>query len=275
MTYINLSGYAFIKLNNLEDLKGRLKTYCRNLGLKGTILLSQEGINVFIAGTREIVETFNNSLAEFQLPRLHFKESPSDALPFKRMLVKIKSEIITMGVDHIDPEQHPAPYISPETLKEWYETGKAFIILDTRNDYEVKCGKFKNAVDFNITQFTDFPRACETLPPEWKDKPIVTYCTGGIRCEKAAPFLQSIGYENVYQLEGGILNYFERCQNDHYDGECFVFDKRIAVGSDLNESTTVQCFQCRMPVTKAEQNSPDYKVGEFCPSCVKSDKACL
>lgn len=270
MEYLNLSGYKFKKLTNLETLRTALKDHCRQIGLKGTILLSHEGINAFVAGTPETIETFKNSLVEFDLPELTFKVSPSQEIPFKRMLVKIKPEIISMGQDHIDAENQPAPYISPETLKSWYDTDKDFIILDTRNDYETHLGKFKNAVDLNIDHFRVFPQACQQLPEEWKNKPIVTYCTGGIRCEKAAPYLQTLGFKDVYQLDGGILNYFEKCEQAHFEGECFVFDKRIAVDSTLEETATVQCYQCRMPVTPEEQQGSQYRIHEYCPSCFHS-----
>lgn len=272
MEYLNLSGYKFKKLTNLETLRTTLKDHCRQIGLKGTILLSDEGINAFVAGTPEVIEAFQNSLTEFNLPELTFKVSPSQEIPFKRMLVKIKPEIISMGQDNIDAENQPAPYLSPETLKSWYDTDKEFIILDTRNDYETHLGKFKNAVDLNIDHFRVFPEACQNLPEEWKNKPVVTYCTGGIRCEKAAPYLQTLGFKDVYQLDGGILNYFEKCEQAHFEGECFVFDKRIAVDSTLEETATVQCYQCRMPVTpKAQQEGP-YRIHEYCPSCFNASK---
>lgn len=270
MEYINLSGYKFKKLTNLEALRTSLKDYYRSIGLKGTILLSHEGINVFVAGTHEVIETFKSSLTEFNLPPISFKASPSNEIPFKRMLVKIKPEIISMGEENIDPENKPAPYLSPQELKEWYDAGKDFIILDTRNDYEVHLGKFKNAVDLNIDHFRVFPKACKALPQEWKNKPIVTYCTGGIRCEKAASYLQTLGFDEVYQLDGGILNYFETCDKAHFEGECFVFDKRIAVNNTLEETPTVQCYKCRMPVTPAEQQSDKYRIHEYCPSCFES-----
>ncbi|MGE4348774.1 MAG: rhodanese-related sulfurtransferase [Candidatus Berkiella sp.] len=267
MEYLNLSGYQFKKLTNLETLREDLKHYCREIGLKGSILLSHEGINAFVAGPQEVIDRFQASLERFNLPKLNFKISYSDNIPFKRMLVKIKPEIISMGEKDIDPEMHPAPYISPETLKQWIDEDKDIVILDTRNDYEVHLGKFKNAVDLNIDHFRKFPAACQNLPSEWKNKPIVTYCTGGIRCEKAAPYLQSLGFNDVYQLDGGILSYFEKCDKAHFEGECFVFDKRIAVDNTLAETSTIQCYKCRMPITAEQQQSEHYRLNEYCPSC--------
>lgn len=267
MHYINLSGYKFHELDDLTNLRESLRSFCRSLGLKGTILLSEEGINAFVSGTRDIIDTFKASLTDFGLPPMEFKESPSTNAPFTRMLVKIKSEIIAMGQPQIKPSRAPAPYVSAKTFKEWIESGKDMIILDTRNDYEWHLGKFKNAVTLDIDHFRAFPDAVSAFPEEWKEKTIVTFCTGGIRCEKAAPFMIAMGFKNVYQLEGGILKYFEECRKDHYEGECFVFDKRVAVNDALEETTTVQCFRCRMPVIPELQSSEKYKINEYCPSC--------
>ncbi len=232
-TYINISGYKFTQLTNLEALQENLKTHCLALGLKGTILLSTEGINVFLCAKPAAIKNFIDYLPESGLPSITFKESQSPKVPFKRMLVKIKSEIITMGVPEISPITHPAPHLAPTTFKHWLDEGKKLVILDTRNDYEVQLGKFANALDLHIQNFHDFPDAIAQLPDEYKKLPIVTYCTGGIRCEKAAPLLKANGFQEVYQLEGGILKYFEECGSAHYTGDCFVFDNRVTLNAQL------------------------------------------
>lgn len=267
MQYQNLSGYLFTKLNNLEDLQNNLKTQCRTAGLKGTILVSHEGINVFVAGNDAVIEAFKLILKAHQIPEIEFKISYSESIPFKRMLVKIKPEIITMGKPEINPTLHPAPYVSAQEFKRWLQDGRDLVILDTRNDYEIHVGKFKNAIDLNIDHFRQFPDACQRLPEDYKNKTVVTYCTGGIRCEKAAPYMQSIGFKHVYQLEGGIVKYLEECGKDFFEGECFVFDKRIAIDHTLHETQTVQCFKCRMPVTPEEQQSERYMENAYCPNC--------
>lgn len=267
MAVLNLSGYLFTSLSELPQLRETLKQQCREIGLKGTILLSDEGINIFVAGTQSVVDQFYTVLKQLPLPEIEFKISYSEDIPFKRMLVKIKPEIISMGHPEVNPAIQHAPYVSAKTFKKWLDEGKELVIIDTRNDYEVRCGKFHNAIAFDIDHFRQFPQACDSLSNELKDKTIVTYCTGGIRCEKAAPFLQSLGFKDVYQLEGGIVKYFEECGQTHYQGECFVFDKRIAVDHTLQESDTVQCFKCRMPVTATEQQSSQYQEHISCPSC--------
>ncbi len=273
MSYINISGYKFINLVDLEDLQNNLKAQCQALELKGTILLSPGGINAFLSGTRLAIDSFYEYLPTTGLPTIAFKESTSIEAPFKFMRVKIKSEIVTMGVPDINVAQKPAPSIAPVVFKQWIEEGKEMIILDTRNDYEVQLGSFKNATHLNIKNFRSFPNAAKTLPPDYKNKTIVTFCTGGIRCEKAAPLLISEGFQDVYQLDGGILKYLEECGQSYFEGECFVFDKRIAIDGELQETNTVQCHGCRHPVSEQAQLSPHYIEGKSCPLCV-GDKAC-
>jgi len=234
MNYINTSGYKFLNLTDLLSIQAELKSQSLALELKGTILISEEGINVCVCGSRTAIESFYTFLSP-RFPDIDFKESISDHQPFKQMLIKIKPEIITFGQLGISPITNPAPNIAPETLKQWLDDGKEMLILDTRNDYEVQIGKFKNAMTLDIQNFRDFATAVEQLPENYKNMPIVTYCTGGIRCEKAAPFLMNVGFKEVYQLEGGILKYLKICGNAHYEGACFVFDKRIAVDCHLKE----------------------------------------
>jgi len=153
-------------------------------------------------------------------------------------------------------------------VRQWLDEGREVLLLDTRNRFEVGLGTFKGAADLKITSFSQFPQATEPLLEKWKDKPIVSFCTGGIRCEKAAPLLLKQGFRQVWQLDGGILKYFERCGGAHYEGECFVFDKRVALGPDLEPTGTAQCYACQAVLTPAEQQSPDYVFGEHCPHCV-------
>jgi UPF0176 protein len=266
--YINISGYKFIELTNLEEIKAKLKPFCIDLGLKGTVLLANEGANIFVSGTKDCIDIFTRSLPDFGLPSITFKESPSEAQPFKRMLVKIKAEIIAMGQPQIKPELHPAPYLDVKTFAKWIKEKKDMVVLDTRNDYEIHLGKFKDAIDLNVHNFNDFPEAVDNMSEEFKSKPVVTYCTGGIRCEKAAPYMIQAGFKEVYQLDGGILKYFEECGNEGWEGECFVFDKRVGVNTDLNETSTIQCFACRKPLLESEAKSEHYKLGESCHNCI-------
>ena len=266
--FINIAAYLFASLTNLEERRKTLRSLCHNLALRGTIILSPEGINLFVAGTRANIDTFLWELrADPQLADIPVKESLSDHQPFERMLIKIKDEIIAFGVDGIAPQEYTSKRIMPQELKEWLDSGKSVTLLDTRNDYEVELGTFESAIPIGVNHFRDFPEAVDKLPVEMKQQPIVTFCTGGIRCEKAAPYLESRGFTNVYQLDGGILKYFEDCGGEHYNGDCFVFDRRVAVDSSLEETETTVCFTCLAPVTPEEQQLDSYVPGKFCLHC--------
>lgn len=230
-------------------------------------MLSPEGINFFVAGRRANVEALLIEVRSIPgLADLTPKESASAEQPYNRMLVKIKKEIIAFGVAGIDPARQPAAKLSPRTLKQWLDEGRAITLLDTRNDYEIRLGTFRGAVAAGIDHFRDFPEAVRRLPPAVKDRPIVMFCTGGIRCEKAGPFMAREGYD-VFQLDGGILKYFEECGGAHYDGECFVFDRRVSLDPNLQETKSVMCFACQMPLTEEDQKDPHYVPDVSCGHC--------
>ena len=266
--FTNYSAYKFTPLDALPELRARLQAVANAGGLRGTILLSTEGINLFVAGERAAVDTL---LAEVRTVRgledLMPKESESDERPFNRMLVKIKKEIIAFGIEGIDPARRPTAKLSASLLKQWLDEGRPVTLLDTRNDYEVRMGTFRGAVRAGIDHFREFPEAVRKLPPELKERPIVMFCTGGIRCEKAGPFMEREGFQNVHQLDGGILKYFEECGGAHYDGECFVFDRRVGVDPQLRETDSVLCFNCQMPLKGEEQRHPHYVPDISCPHC--------
>ena len=267
----NIAAYKFAPLDHLKERRAHLLARCKEWNLKGTILLSTEGINLFVAGRPDSVQ---NLIAELRaipgLADLPLKVSESEHQPFNRMLVRIKKEIIAFGVEGIDPGRYTSPRISPAKLKQWLDEGRPVTLLDTRNDYEVKLGTFKNAVPAGIDHFRDFPEAVAKLPDHLKDQPIVTFCTGGIRCEKAAPFMEKAGFKNIFQLDGGILKYFEECGGAHYDGECFVFDQRVGVDPSLHETESDQCFVCLTPLNADDQKDPRYVAGQSCSYCFKT-----
>jgi UPF0176 protein len=266
---INLSCYKFAPLEGLEALRESLREAAKAHELKGTILLAPEGINFFLAGTRpQLAAVLELIRAVPGLADIAPKESPSSAQPFKRMLVKIKQEIIAFGVEGVDPARRPSAKISAKELKRWLDEGRPVTLLDTRNDYEVRMGTFKGAVVPRIWNFRDFPAAVAKLPAELKAQPVVMFCTGGIRCEKAGPFMAMQGYTDILQLDGGILKYFEEVGGAHYDGECFVFDERVGVGPDLRETGSVICFNCQMPLTVEDQRRTDYVYEQTCRHCV-------
>ena len=266
--FTNIAAYRFAALSDLKPLRERLAALCKDGNLRGTILLSTEGVNLFVAGDKSSIELL---LAELRaipgLEDLKAKYSESEHQPFRRMLVKIKKEIISFGVEGVDPVRKPSPKLAPQELKRWLDEGRPITLLDTRNDYEIKLGTFRNARTVGIDQFREFPGAVATLPEELKHQPIVMFCTGGIRCEKAGPFMEMQGYEQIYQLDGGILKYFEECGAAHYEGECFVFDDRVGLDPTLDESSTVQCYACQSPLTAEEQADPRYVVKVSCPFC--------
>jgi len=265
---INISTYKFTPLGDLPALKTRLLELSLKVGLKGTLLLSEEGINIFVAGTREQLDPV---LVEIRaIPGLEdFKpmESVSDRQPYNRMLVKIKKEIIAFGIEGINPARHTSAKLSAKTLKQWLDEGRPVTLLDTRNDYEIHMGTFRGAMPARIEHFREFPEAVRKLPDELKEQPIVMFCTGGIRCEKAGPFMEQAGFKNVHQLDGGILKYFEECGGAHYDGECFVFDRRVGVDPALRETNSVLCFACQMPLKEEEQRHPHYVPDVSCHHC--------
>ena len=269
----NISCYLFATLTDLKELRTRLLAFCKERGLRGTILLSTEGVNLFIAGPRADVDSLVDLLRAIPgLEKLAPKYSLSDEQPFRRMLVRIKKEIIAFGVEGIEPAKYTSPRLLPRELKQWLDEGRPVVLFDTRNDYEVKLGTFKNAIPARIDHFREFPAAVAKLPPELKNAPVVTFCTGGIRCEKAAPFMEKAGFEQVWQLEGGILKYFEECGSAHYDGECFVFDQRVGLNPELGETESAQCFVCQTPLTAEDQADSRYAEHVSCPYCFKTSE---
>lgn len=268
----NISCYLFAHLSELKTLRAELLAACKARGLKGTILLSLEGINLFVAGPRESIDEVVAIIRAVPgLGALAPKYSESDEQPFNRMLVRIKKEIIAFGVEGINPATRTSPKLKAAELKRWLDEGKPVTLFDTRNDYEVKLGTFKGAVTAGIDSFRDFPQAVAKLPDDLKDQPVVMFCTGGIRCEKAGPYMEREGFKEIYQLDGGILKYFEEVGGDHYDGECFVFDQRVGVDPALRESESTQCYNCQTPLTAEEQEHPHYQPPESCPHCYVSD----
>ena len=271
-TYVNIAGYRFIDLPDRDELRTPFTEICLELELKGTVLLSPNGINFFVAGTHEAVEQYVSFLEtdnRFQDIPLHI--SYSEYQPFKRMLVRLKNEIISLGMDEIRPSERTGQYIQPKEFKKWLDEGKEIIILDTRNDYELRVGTFENAIDLDIKSFREFPEASKKLDQD-KTTPVVMFCTGGIRCEKASVVMENQGWENVYQIKGGILGYFKECGGAHWNGDCFVFDKRVAVNPKLEESDHVLCFECRNPLSVEEQKSKDYVIEQYCPYCIEKKK---
>ena len=272
-SYVNIAAYKFITLDNLEEMRPLYQAVCAEQRLKGTILLTPEGINMFLSGLRENIDAYLAWVrSDARLADLEVKESLSAEQSHKRMLVKIKQEIITMRMPLIKPELGRAPSVDAHTLKRWLDQGhdddgKPVVMMETRNAFEVDVGTFNNTLDYRIDKFTEFPAVAAAHKDELQDKTVVTFCTGGIRCEKAAIHMKEIGYDSVYQLDGGILKYFEEVGGAHYNGDCFVFDYRTALNPQLQPTETVQCFVCRAVVTPRQQLAPEYVYEVSCPHC--------
>ena len=237
---LNIAAYLFVTLDGLTELRSKMLDECHARELKGTILLTGEGINLFLAGQPEQLRGFLNWLrADPRFAPLEAKESWSDEQPFKKMLIKLKKEIIRMNHPSVQPEKGRAHFITPKKLQAWLDRGtddlgRPVVMIDTRNAFEVEYGTFENALHFNIEKFTEFPQAISAHKEALADKTLVSFCTGGIRCEKSGLYMREIGIEHSYQLEGGILKYFEEVGAAHYQGACFVFDEREALEPSLD-----------------------------------------
>tara|TARA_E500000178_G_scaffold155927_1_gene155705 strand:+ start:948 stop:1784 length:837 start_codon:yes stop_codon:yes gene_type:complete len=267
---VNIAGYKFEPLDNEIDLIPIYQQKCDELLLKGTMLISKNGINFSVAGTQKATDSFIDFIEkDNRFLNIPLKVTYSETQPFRRMKVRLKKEIISLGRKDINPREMTGEKISPEALKNILDRKEEVLVLDTRNEYETRVGKFENAIDLNLDTFRDFPKAIESLPEEYKDKQIVMYCTGGIRCEKASAVMMKAGFADVKQLEGGVLDYFKETGGAYWEGDCFVFDERVALDTELNETDYIYCYICREPLSAEEKASPDFKINEYCPYCVK------
>lgn len=261
--------YKFVSLEDFETIRQPLLDVMLDNEVKGTLLLAEEGINGTIAGSREAIDTVLSWIkSDSRLAQLDTKESFDQTMPFYRTKVKLKKEIVTMGVEGIDPKEVVGTYVKP---KDWNEliSDPDVLLVDTRNDYEVGIGTFKGAINPKTETFRDFPEYVkQNLDPE-KHKKVAMFCTGGIRCEKSTAYLKEQGFDNVFHLEGGILKYLEEvdANNSLWEGECFVFDNRVAVDHGLRKGQYDQCHACRMPITEEEMQHEKYEKGVSCPHC--------
>jgi UPF0176 protein len=261
--------YKFVALPDFHELREPLLEDCIVGGVKGTLLLAHEGINGTIAGTKEGVDKVLLYLrADPRMAGLEHKESYDDHMPFYRMKVKLKKEIVTMGVEDIDPNKIVGTYVKPQDWNALIEDPEV-VLIDTRNDYEVGIGTFSGAVDPQTTTFREFPAYVRDNYDPKKNKKVAMFCTGGIRCEKASAFMLKEGFEEVYHLQGGILKYLEEVpeQESTWEGECFVFDNRVAVNHKLEKGQYDQCYGCRHPITEQDKISEKYLKGVCCPGC--------
>ncbi len=261
--------YRFVRLDDFRDLRDPLQQVMEQHGVSGTLLLAGEGINGTVAGTRAAIDALLAWLQrDSRLAGLEFKESVTDRPPFKRSRVKLKKEIVTMGVADIDPNRVAGTYVSPSDWNALINDPDV-LLVDTRNDYEVRVGTFRNAINPGTATFREFPDFVhEQLDPA-RHRKVAMFCTGGIRCEKSTAYLKQQGFSEVYHLQGGILKYLEEvpAQESLWQGECFVFDERVTVDHSLQKGSFEQCHACRMPISASDMASDDYRPGVSCPHC--------
>ena len=262
--------YKFVRLENFEELRQPLQQTMEDNGVKGTLLLANEGINGTVAGSREGIDALLNWLKlDERLADIVYKESFDEVMPFYRTKVKLKKEIVTMGVEGIDPREVVGTYVKPKDWNALIQDPEVFVV-DTRNDYEIEIGTFEGAVNPNTETFREFPDYVAKNMDPAKHKKVAMFCTGGIRCEKSTAFMKEQGFEEVYHLEGGILKYLEEVPEEEttWQGDCFVFDNRVAVNHKLEKSIYDQCYACRMPITEEDKQSEHYVMGISCHHCV-------
>lgn len=261
--------YKFVQLQDCATLRDSLQARCEQLQIKGTLLLAPEGINGTVAGSRASIDTLLQHLrSDSRLADLEHKESPTEHMPFGRMKVRIKREIVTLGHPEADPSRQVGVYVEPADWNRLIRDPDV-LVIDTRNEYEYAIGSFAGAIDPGTSSFREFPNFVNNHLADARSRKIATFCTGGIRCEKATAFLLEQGFDEVYHLKGGILKYLEQIpQKDSlWQGDCFVFDERVSVGHGLQPGDAVLCPRCGWAVSAAQRSSPHYRAGEYCPHC--------
>lgn len=261
--------YKFVSLPDYKEIQPRLLDLCRNHGIKGTLLLAEEGINGTVAGTRSAIDALNVFFkSDTRFHDLEYKESYATKMPFYRLKVRLKKEIVTLGIPEVDPNKEVGTYLNAQQWNELLQDPD-IILVDTRNDYEYEIGTFKGALNPNTKTFREFPDYITKNFDPSKNKKVAMFCTGGIRCEKASSYMLLKGYEEVYHLKGGILKYLEEMEpaNSLWEGECFVFDNRTAIAHGLEEGVSEMCYGCRWPISPEDKKSEYYQEGVHCPKC--------
>ena len=266
--YKVISFYEFINLNKIEQLKFELNDFLKRKKAKGTILIATEGVNGTISIKKDHSLKFKNFINKILNKKIFFKVQNHFEHVFLRLKIKIKPEIIRMGQKNIHPNLNTGLHVDSD---EWDKliTDKQTILIDTRNNYESKIGTFKGSILVNSSNFTEFPKWVKKNEKKIKNKKVAMFCTGGVRCEKASSYLKKNGFKNVFQLEGGIISYFQQTKNKskNWIGECFVFDERVSITENLSKGNYDQCFACRTPINEKDKNSKMFKKGISCPNC--------
>jgi UPF0176 protein len=264
--------YKFVSLPDYCQIQPLLKEFCKLHEITGTLLLAEEGINGTVAGSQSAIQALKNWFKNDQrFDGLEYKESVAEKSPFYRLKVKLKKEIVTLGVPNVNPAIQAGTYVEANDWNQLIQNPNV-LVVDTRNDYEIRIGAFQGAVNPKTNCFTEFPQVVQAQFNPKTHKKVAMYCTGGIRCEKASAYMLSQGFEEVYHLKGGILKYLETVSAEEslWQGDCFVFDQRVAVNHDLDKSDYSMCHGCRMPLSAEERASEEYELGVSCPHCIGS-----
>ena len=265
------SFYRFTKVHKKNQIKDLLLRFCKDMEIKGTILLADEGVNGVITGKKKVLEDILKYIRELlHIRNIELKINNSDTMPFNKFKIRLKKEIVSLGKVNIDVNKFKGKYLKPDDWNKFISE-KDTKVIDVRNIYEINIGKFRHAINPNTNNFREFPNIVKKLNLK-KDDKIAMYCTGGIRCEKASAYLKINGFHNVNQLKGGVINYLEYHYKEKkrslWKGECFVFDKRVSINKKLNKGSYDQCYGCRHPITQKEKSSKHYKKGVYCPYCI-------
>jgi len=259
--FINISGYRFTPINNLDQALENFNSLCADLALMGSIYIASEGINMGLSGNILDIQTFRRRLQEHTaFKNIRFHELYSTQMPYKKMTIKTRTELVPIEDSSIKVGDFNHQYLAPQELKQWLDEGRDFILLDMRNDFEFQLGTFDSATQLDLRRFRKLQTKNEQIQELPKDKPIVTFCTGGIRCEKAGPYLEKQGLDNVYQLHGGIIEYLRQTKGAHWHGNCFVFDERVSINHELAAQHFNLCVDCQLILKDDEQ--------EICKSCL-------
>jgi len=259
--FINISGYRFTPINNLDQALENFNSLCADLALMGSIYIASEGINMGLSGNILDIQTFRRRLQEHTaFKNIRFHELYSTQMPYKKMTIKTRTELVPIEDSSIKVGDFDHQYLAPQELKQWLDEGRDFILLDMRNDFEFQLGTFDSATQLDLRRFRKLQTKNEQIQELPKDKPIVTFCTGGIRCEKAGPYLEKQGLDNVYQLHGGIIEYLRQTKGAHWHGNCFVFDERVSINHELAAQHFNLCVDCQLILKDDEQ--------EICKSCL-------
>ena len=272
MTWTVAALYKFVEISDIETMQSELKAHAKTLDVYGSLLVASEGINGTIcAPTAEAMQDMIDFIeSKIGLDRMELKYSTASLRPFRRLKVRLKKEIVTLRQDHVNPTKQVGTYLSP---REWHDMLKAnpdMPVIDTRNDYETEIGTFRGAVDPKTKTFTEFPDFVQKHLDPKEIKKVAMFCTGGIRCEKASSYMLAEGYDEVYHLKGGILQYLEDIPEEEslWDGECYVFDHRVSVGHGLKEGTYDYCFGCGFPISAEDKKHESYEDGISCARCI-------